>query len=202
MIREVRRGSMRRVAWVGGLLGLILAAMPGGAFASNEIGGPAHWAYASNPDAYVTIVDFTGSNWPVYAAAINWDGGSTNFDVIYQNGSCNDFGHCVSVDTATQSPACLESGGFAALFLTPAGNHLGSDSYIELNSKCGSSAFSNRDRQALICEEEGHIIGLAHAVSSLNDETCMASGKITQLHEEPRPHDFYMIDSVMYAHNH
>ncbi len=115
-------------------------------------------------------------------------------------------GHCIGVRVIpadTYGLGCLESGGFAIVARkSSTDNHIDADeSYIRFNGDCGRDAFTNRDRRALACEEEGHIIGLDHADSSLNDVTCMASGRITQLHETPRPHDFEVLDDI-YRHNH
>lgn len=81
-------------------------------------------------------------------------------------------------------------------------NHIDPDrSYIRFNGACGSSSFTNRDRRAVACEEEGHIVGLDHADGGLYESTCMASGPINRLHETPRTHDFELLDNI-YTHSH
>ncbi len=181
---------------------ILVLVVSSGAWASNYIGGAYHWSDGSNPRAYVTVDDFTGSQWPVLAATTEW-ATEPNLDMYYDYQSCGGTGHCIDVKVINMSPPCTGAGGSGGYaFLSTSGGHLdASNTYVRLNSDCGGSSYTNRDRRALICEELGHITGLDHADSSLNDVTCMASGNIKQLYEHPRPHDFDMLHMNVYNHN-
>ncbi len=201
-----RRG--RKAAILGAMVALCASALaPDLVSATNRISDGRHWGQGNLSREYVTIVDYTDSKWPVYAAAIKWDE-APKLDVVYQYGTCSgSYGHCIGVRVtpANEYPygGCLNSGGYAVV--TPyssTNNHIDPDrSYIRFNGDCGRDAFTNRDRRALACEEEGHIIGLDHANWDLYQETCMASGAITRLKEVPRPHDFGVLDDA-YTHSH
>lgn len=176
-----------------------LVAIPGMSVASNIVGDNFHWSDGSNPRAYVTIADFTASQWPVSAATTEW-GTEPNLDVYYVYQGCGSQGHCIDVRTQNFPEPCTgpgHKGGFATLF--SANGHLTNDSFVRLNTACGTSSYSDRDRRALACEELGHIMGLAHGGDPT--DTCMASGNITQMNEHPRPHDFTMLHDNIYNHN-
>ncbi|MDP9069269.1 MAG: hypothetical protein M3N53_13120 [Actinomycetota bacterium] len=176
-------------------------------YATNRISDGRHWGQGSLSREFVTIVDNTDSKWPVYAAALKWDE-APKIDVVYKYGTCSgSYGHCVGVGviSASQYPygGCLDSGGYAVVSpYSSSNNHINPDeSFIRFNGDCGRDAFTNRDRRALACEEEGHMIGLDHANYDLYSSTCMASGPITRLKETPRQHDFDLVDSI-YTHGH
>jgi hypothetical protein len=169
---------------------------------SHRLPGGQHWGDGSLSREYVTIVDYTPAGWPVFAAAINWDS-APRIDIVYRSGSCGSPGHCIGVRLISDYPyTCAQSGGFAVVRPQSGSTHINPDtSYIRFNDRCGNNNWTNRDRQALACEEEGHMIGLDHAAANLNNVTCMASGTISQLHHTPRQHDFDVISNI-YAHGH
>lgn len=104
----------------------------------------------------MTIVDYTPSGWPVFAAAISWDA-APRIDIVYRYGSCGPLGHCIGVRlTSTWPYTCAQSGGYAVVRPMSASNsHIDPDtSYIRVNDRCGGSSWTNRDRQALACEED------------------------------------------------
>lgn len=179
--------------------------------AGNTFSDGRHWGQGGLSREFVTIVDNTSSAWPVYAAAIEWDS-APRLDVVYAYGSCSGSpGHCIGVQVLPMSDfgnnLCQNYGGFAVVNTTSSGHINPDTSYIRFNGNCNTSGFDNRDRRALACEEEGHILGLHHAwvghggSYGLEGSTCMASGDIRNLHEKPRPHDFNTIDSL-YTHSH
>lgn len=199
------RGSaaFRRAAVITAVMALAAPMFVTDSVAGNRLSGGRHWGDGSLSREYVTIVDYTPSQWPVYAAAIKWDE-APRLDVVYQYGTCSgSYGHCIGVRIISQSDygyTCLESGGFAYVPPQSGSSHISDSAYIRLNSACGGSNFTNRDRRALACEEEGHIIGLDHDYA-YKDVTCMGSGRIDQLDETPREHDFNELHQ-MYEHSH
>jgi hypothetical protein len=205
-VRARRRITRSRAAVLAVLTVVTSAAIATEGHATNRLPGGQHWGQGNLSREYVTIVDYTPSQWPVYAAAIKWDE-APKIDVVYQYGGCaGSYGHCIGVRVMAEGEypyTCAQSGGYAVV--TPyssSNNHIDPDrSYIRFNHACGGSNWTDRDRRALACEEEGHIIGLDHAASNLNNETCMASGTISQLKEVPRPHDFGEVDGI-YTHSH
>jgi hypothetical protein len=198
------RPARWRIVAAGSVIALVISALAADMVSgTNRLPGGQHWGDGSLSREYVTIVDYTPSGWPVFAAAINWDA-APRIDIVYRYGSCGSPGHCIGVRlTSTWPYTCAQSGGYAVVRPQSASNnHIDPDtSYIRFNDRCGGSSWTNRDRQALACEEEGHIIGLDHASPDLNGSTCMASGRIDQLHHTPRQHDFDMLSSI-YAHSH
>lgn len=198
--------TSRRVAALGTLTTLALVLLVAVAYATNRISDGRHWGEGNLSREYVTIVDHTGPKWPVYSAAIKWDE-APRIDIVWKADTCSgSYGHCIGVRVISADDygySCTTSGGFAVVArISSTNNHIDEDeSYIRFNGDCGRDAFTNRDRRALACEEEGHMIGLDHANSDLNDLTCMASGRIDRLDDTPRQHDFELVDDI-YTHNH
>lgn len=197
------KAAFRRGVVIVAVVALAAPMLVAESLADNRLSGGRHWGDGSLSREYVTIVDYTPSGWPVYAAAIKWDE-APRLDVVYQYGTCSgSYGHCIGVRLISQSDygyTCLESGGFAYVPAQSGSSHISDSAYIRFNSACGSSSFTNRDRRALACEEEGHIIGLGHD-RAYTDVTCMGSGRIDQLDETPREHDFTELHE-MYGHSH
>lgn len=111
----------RRSAVLGALISLFLVSALAAevVYAGNRIRDGRHWADGSLSREFVTIVDNTGSAWPVYAAAIEWDK-APKLDVVYQYGSCGGSpGNCIGVKVlpASEYPygdgSCAGSGGSA-----------------------------------------------------------------------------------------
>lgn len=166
-----------------------------------------HWNDGADNVSTITFVDHTGPKWPVGAASQEWDfAGRVNTD--RRPDTCDNNPHCVGVavagpnDPILDGYACWSRGGYAQHVANQGGNHLSAESYIRFNPSCGEETlYTDRDRRALACEEEGHMVSLQHAPSSANNQTCMASGPILALHHTPRPHDFEMVDDKVYLHN-
>jgi hypothetical protein len=198
---SARSRRARRVVAAAFLIAATLAGQ-GVGLADNTVSGNRHWSDGDNPRGYVMISDFTPSAWPVVAASNEW-GTEPNLDVFYDFEGCGGMNHCVDVRDVNMQPNCTGAGGSGgyAILLPTSGHLSGDDSKVRVNNDCEGGQYDNRDRRALLCEELGHIMGLDHAASNLNNETCMASGAITQLHEHPRDHDFNMLHNVVYDHN-
>jgi hypothetical protein len=167
-----------------------------------------HWSDESGTRAWVTLVDKTGPNWPVFAAAITWDNAG-RLDVTYRSSDCGGNGHCVEVDNPSFSNfTCRERPGEAVLvypaFGTPA--HLTADTRVRLNQKCADNQgeqFTDSDRRVVTCQEEGHVLGIDHDYAAGHHNTCMAATRDNFDHAvtTPRQHDFQMLDDVIYTHN-
>lgn len=198
MIARGRKAAFRKGAVIVAIVALAAPLLVTDSVAGNRLGR--HWDDGSLSREYVTLVDYTPSGWPVYAAAINWDA-APRLDVVYKYGTCSgSYGHCVDVRLISQSDygdTCVQSGGFAYV---PGSPHILDTAYIRLNTACGGSGFDNRDRQALACEEEGHILGLDHDFA-YRSTTCMGSGRIDTLDHTPRQHDFDELNAI-YLHAH
>lgn len=200
------RGCSSRLFVVG--LGVLLGAMSftfivALAPASNRSADKGHWSDGSGTRAWVTLVDKTGPNWPVFAAAIEWDNAG-RIDVTYRSGDCGGNGHCVSVDTWDPGVGCRTANSSFAYTPAYGGNHLQGDTFIALNKACATNDnFTNGDRRVITCQEEGHVLGLAHALNASHHDTCMAATGDDFDHADntPQQHDFVMLDDVIYDHN-
>lgn len=197
--------NVGRRAWLRlALFGVLMACVPltflvGRGFADNYYGGPYHWGDGAGGMARVTIVDYTGPQWPVYVAHAEWDFAG-RLDVDYHADTCGGREHCVGMAVSHNfTLPCRENGGNATLIPNQAGTHLSDESFARFNSRCAADGYTNRDRRALACEEMGHLLGLDHGGDPAY--TCMASGWIIHLEETPREHDFFVLDERLYDHN-
>lgn len=180
---------------------------------SNYYGAPGapswkHWNDGNDNVSVVTFVDHTGPSWPVNAAHQVWDNAG-RVDVDWRADTCGSASHCVGVAVSDpdQNPvfggaSCFDMGGYVLQVPNSTVTHYSDETYVRFNQRCGSGQYTNRDRQALACEEEGHVVSLRHATySGANNDTCMGSGWIAVLEETPQQHDFVMIDDEVYLHN-
>jgi hypothetical protein len=139
----------------------------------------------------------------VFARAIEWDAAG-RLDLVYRSQSCGGFGHCVNVSASSFSSTCRSNPGFVNPSYS--NGHFDGGTFIRFNQKCTQNAWSARDREVVICQEEGHVAGVGHEPSPLKSETCMATPNnpdydIKTWEETPRHHDFVMLDDVIYTHN-
>jgi hypothetical protein len=172
------------------------AAPAQGSHAFNEFW--AHWGDgAGNGPGYVTIADFTGAQWPVFAAAIEWDR-PERLNVIYQSGGCGGFDHCIDVRAEQFAEGCSTVAG--RTILVRDGNHIGgANSRVRLNTRCNDRA--DREQRVITCHEEGHVTGLGEEPESLEAATCMGAqaGQLGQASHLPRQHDR---DAIQNIYNH
>jgi len=185
------------VAAAASLTTLLAMALAPAANAGHAYGSWVHWSDgAGGGPGYVTLVDYTGDQWPVYSAAIEWDRPDP-LNVIYRNGSCGGFGHCVAVRAEQFALACGERAGQTILIRD--GNHLSADTHVRLNTRCNDRA--DREQRVITCHEEGHVMGLGEQPESLEGDTCMGAqaGELGQATDKPGPHDFGAIRNI-YGH--
>lgn len=130
-----RASSVRRrrtAAALAVLATAFLALAIGSASATNRLNPNDHWSDGSGNTAWVTLVDKTGPNWPVGAAAIEWDNAG-RIDVIWRLDTCGGFGHCVSVDKWDPGVGCrTPNSSFASL--SNSSGHLDGDTFVLLTS--------------------------------------------------------------------
>jgi hypothetical protein len=207
------RLNVRRLLAVGTVvaLALLLATV---ASASNIFRDPSdgrivHWSDGSRSQAWVTIVDHTGPNWPVYAPAIDWDNAG-HINVTYYSNSCNGNDHCVGVNNFDFNQNCRDRGGNTINVWSHSGQaHMTGDTHIDLNQRCADNVgeqYTDSNRKVITCHEEGHAIGsLANAVNASYRDTCMAAtgGNFDQsdASRTGQQHDFVMLDDEIYDHN-
>jgi hypothetical protein len=163
----------------------------------------AHWSDGNGSQAWVTLIDNTGSNWLVYAAAIEWDYAG-RIDIIYRSSDCGGYGHCVSVNNSHFSGyTCHERPGYVAPSYS--NGHFDGDTVLRLNQDCVGNGWGDRDRRVITCQEEGHVAGVGHSPPSTHNETCMAwqglGYDIDDWRAFPRHHDFVWLDEDIYTHN-
>jgi hypothetical protein len=147
-------GSRRGVLLVAIGLLLLVGATP--AEASNRHrynnGDPILWAHwgdgAGGGPGFVTLADFTGDNWPVYAAAIEWDFAG-HLNVIYHYGGCGGHGHCADVRDQDFGVSCNQVGGRFNLERGSNNHATGENSYIRVNTRC--NYHSNREQRVITC---------------------------------------------------
>lgn len=65
---------------------------------------------------------------------------------------------------------------------------------MRFNRSCNDAPA--HDRRALACQELGHALGLAHATTA---DSCMFQNA-SVADNTPRPHDYYMLNQVIYDH--
>lgn len=105
------------------------------------------------PRGHAFIQDETGSAWPVYTAAIDWDQAS-KLDLVYRSGA-GTCGHCVPFRAIALGDAgCSASPGST---LVSYGTHI-SSATSRVDSGCAGRTYNNR--LELVCHEMGHAIGL------------------------------------------
>ncbi len=76
---------------------------------------------------------------------------------------------------------------------------------MELNKKCGSTNYTDRNRRSVACHELGHVLGLWEDEANPISETCMAQPNVpanwVNRTEHAGPHDFYALHNAIYNHN-
>lgn len=181
-----------------------IASVGGIAAAHNILPTDYHWSDEDRARAWVTFVDDTNANWPVSAAANEWDYAG-NIAVYYGFRTCGGQGHCVNVDVSRVGPfegqTCDEFRGITHFDTTPAG-HFTADTSIRFNDRCAQDQYTQVNRRGIACHEQGHALGLDHAPGSTG--TCLGSFPGVQWRDRlgtPRQHDFIMVDDEVYAHN-
>lgn len=169
-----------------------------GAGATASLGShstPDHWRDndPGYPRGYVYWVDNTGSEWPVYSAAIDWDQ-APRLDAVYVTNEANCPSHCVSVNEADLDAGCTGRLGVATTY-TNASGHLTGQTYVRIDRQCDNRNYA--DRRELVCHEMGHTLRLQHVDPSL--PTCMRQGDMIG-EQDPRQHDYDALHN-MYDHN-
>lgn len=132
-----------------------------------------HWddKEPNYPRGYAFIQDQTPAAWPVYTAAVSWDG-APKLDLVWESGS-NTCGHCVPFTAVPMGAAgCSGDIGLTynmALFTgTP---HIARAS-TKVDSGCAGQTYNFR--RELVCHEMGHAIGLGHRPAGAG--SCMRDG--------------------------
>ena len=175
------------------------AALAAPAQADHRLHGWQHWSDgAGGGPGYVTVADFTGSQWPVYAAAIEWDR-AASLNMVYQYGGCGGFGHCIGVRSYDFGQSCASFAGYFQPYRNSNGTHFGDDSYVRFNTRCNGHA--DREQRVVTCHELGHVSSLNEENERYEAQTCMAAqaGELGQASAFPRGHDFEAIANV-YGH--
>lgn len=175
---------------------LLVLVVPSGS-ADNRLNTNTHWGDGGRSQGFVNFIDRTGDAWAVYSAHLEWDNAG-NVDVDYQPNNCDGRDHCVGVDAYNFGSGCGIRGFWQGT--QQGGNHF-NDAFIRLNNECKDN-HSYRELRAIVCQEEGNVLGLGDEPQSLHQETCMGDGgPLGSTEETPRPHDFQMLDNVIYDHN-
>jgi hypothetical protein len=138
-----------------------------------------------------------GDAWAVYAAHLEWDNAG-HIDVDYHADNCGARKHCVGVDSYFFGTGCQHRAFWVGT--EQANNHF-DDAAIRLNAECKAN-HTYPELRAIVCQEEGNVLGLADEPESLRQETCMGDGgPLSSTEETPRHHDFVMLDDHIYDHN-
>jgi hypothetical protein len=197
----LRRRQGIRPILLGLVVGLMLSISVQVVQAANNLGGKNHWSDGNQPRAYVTIVDYTPAEWPVFAATAKW-ATEPNIDVYYDYQTCHT-GHCIGVRVETMAPSCDNLRGYMQPYYS--NNHYDQTSYVRFNSKCGASRYTNRNRRSIACHELGHVMGLAHDEFRTISESCMVVPNNPEnwvnRTEFPSNHDFSVMHNSIYDHN-
>jgi hypothetical protein len=187
------------VATLGTLVLVACAALAAPAQADHRLYGWQHWSDgAGGGPGYVTIADYTGSQWPVYSAAIEWDR-AASLNMVYQSGGCGGYGHCIGVRAYEFSQSCATYAGYFQAYGNSNGTHYGDSSYVRFNTRCNDRA--DREQRVITCHELGHVSSLGEENEAFEGQTCMAAqaGELGQASHTPRAHDFEAIANV-YGH--
>jgi hypothetical protein len=167
-----------------------------------------HWTTDGRNLAWETLVDHTGSNWRVYAAALDW-AYAGHVNITYYPNSCNGNGHCVAVNNHDFGQNCRDNAAATHKFVQTSGQaHMTSDTEIVFNQRCADNVgeqYTDGNRQVIVCHEEGHSLGLDEAPNASYRDTCMAAtGGNFDKSDASRTgehHDFVMLDDEIYDHN-
>lgn len=157
------------------------------ASASNLIGG--HWAHDGLAHSQIYFVDHTGVNWPVDLSTYEWNR-AQGVDSYYETSCPASYLHCVNVVEYSAN-----DGNYGYVLYAPynsAGHYYQTNS-VHLNDATDVSA---AQRRSTTCQEEGHILGLAHRSSGA---TCMLTYINPTYPQNPDTHDFNTLQAL-YAH--
>lgn len=192
--------TFRSIAILGSLV--ILAAIPATAQANHSWNGY-HWARTANPFT-VKVIDSMTSNWDdnLGVALTDW-GASSVLNVSKQAGDdstrtrkrCRAVSGQVRVCNATYG----NNGWLGLAQIWISGTHIVQGVAKMNDSYLASSAYSETNRQQVICQEIGHDWGLDHQDESGADlNTCMDySSALDNPH--PNQHDYDELETI-YAH--
>ena len=194
-----------RLAFLAGILAVVALVIPALGTAHNVEnfgqGQPVHWSDRSQLKASMWLIDYTGSNWPVYDSAVEWNNNG-RVVITYQYGTASGCPNdCVGVDTSnTQGPCSGQNITYGQTnpAFTNNGGHLTGATNVRFNVHCAGNQLNDAGRRELTCHELGHAVGwIGHRSGS-----CMRTGYIVgPLQRFPSGHDFDMFDSPLYDHN-
>lgn len=162
-----------------------------------------HWSDGSGSTAWVTLIDRTPAQWPVLAAALEWDNAG-RLDIIYRSNDCGGYGHCTEVRSSPfANDSCQQNPGFVNPGFS--NDHFDGNTFVRFNDHC-INAWTQQNRRVVVCQEEGHVAGVGHEPASYKDQTCMATPanpnyNINDWDATPRLHDFEFLDNNLYTHN-
>lgn len=91
-------------------------------------------------------------------------------------------------------PNCTGAAGYWTNGPPDSNNHWDPDNEVRFNRSCNSER--ERDKRALVCQELGHALGLAHADTR---QSCMWE-RASEADTTPGPHQYYMLNQQIYDH--
>lgn len=168
--------------------------------ADNRLGNRGHWE-RTPPVARVKFLDYTGTPWPVNAVNSKWDEADnidTDWEVASSYSNCG--AECVRVravpnaEVAGFGPNCTDGLGYWTNYDPDDSYHYGQGNEVVFNRSCNSE--SRSVKMALVCQELGHALGLEHSNST---GSCMWQNPF-YADSTPGPHQYDMLDSVIYNH--
>lgn len=183
--------------------GVILST--GIAFADHAWGSN-HWARTSNPFT-LTLGDSVSAAWDPYlrVAAADWNVSSVLDVSVVKGMNASNPKNCRPI-TGRGEVCNAKYGangwlGIAQIYVT--GGHI-SAGIVKLNDTYFSMSAYNKPewRSLVMCQEVGHIFGLAHqdeSMTNANLGTCMDYTNAPASNQHPNQHDYDMLES-MYAH--
>ena len=178
---------------------------PINSYADNWWGGY-HWARQSNPFT-LTVVDSNTTDWDdnLNMALSDWAGGSSVLDTFNKeqgDESRTARKRCEMISGKIHSCNALYgiTGWLGLASINISGSHITQGISKVNDSYFKSAGYSETNKQHVMCQEIGHDLGLGHQDESGADlDTCMDYANALD-NPSPNAHDFYMLDSVMYAH--
>ncbi len=167
--------------------------------------GTYHWGRTSNPFT-LKLGDNVTSNWDSYLskASSDWTK-STVLDTTIVAGSSSNARKCSGPSGRVQ--ICNAAYGFNGWLgiagISVSGGHIVSG-YVKMNDSYFDTATYNTPawRQMVMCQEVGHVFGLAHQDENFDNPnlgTCMDYTNDPSTNQTPNQHDYNQLESI-YSH--